>query len=101
VELDRRLVQRVLEDDLDAADPRLRAALEVIRAVTTTPDEAHQPIRAALEAGIDREALDDAIHICCTFNVIVRIADTFDFEVPREPELSRHARFVYKRGYGK
>lgn len=101
MELDPALVRRVLEDDLEATEPRLRAALEVIRAVTETSQEVKPAIRAALEARVSRQALDDVIHICCTFNVITRIADTFDFEVPHEPELSRHARFVYKRGYGR
>lgn len=103
MELERSLVERVLRDDLEALEPRLRATLEVLRAVSVDPEPAAitARVRAALLAGVGREALDDAIHICCAFNIIVRAADTFDFEVPREPELSRQARLVYKRGYGR
>ena len=36
-------------------------------------------------AGVSDEALEDAIHVCALFNVIVRIADALGFDLP-EPE---------------
>ena len=46
------------------------------------------------------EAIRDAIYICVAFNVIDRIADAFDFEVPAPDHVRNAARFLLKMGYG-
>jgi hypothetical protein len=44
-----------------------------------------------LSAGVDKDALVDAIHIAALFNMIVRLADSFDWHVPPQQELAARA----------
>lgn len=55
--------------------------------------------QAVREAGVSQAALDDAIAICFTFNVINRIADALDFDVPAGADLDRLAAMMLQRGY--
>ncbi|MCI0570864.1 MAG: hypothetical protein L0Y66_08940 [Myxococcaceae bacterium] len=54
---------------------------------------------AVLEAGVSREALEDAIHICFAFNIIDRVADALDFEIPSDSAFRAQARMLLTRGY--
>ena len=46
------------------------------------------PLRAVGLSDVD---IADVAAVCATFNVIVRIADSLEFEVPSEAELERLA----------
>ena len=54
---------------------------------------------ALREAGVTHEAADDAVMIAFVFNLIVRVADSLDFEVPSEEAFRKQARFLLKGGY--
>ena len=55
-----------------------------------------QPLR---EAGIGKQAMEDAIYICTLFNIIDRVADALNFNVP-SPEIFAHrAEVTAQRGY--
>ena len=41
-----------------------------------------------------------AVHVCAAFSAIVRVADTFDFEISTPEEFDAGARVLLKRGYG-
>lgn len=72
--------------------------LGVLRAVTrgtVTADD----MRGLLAAGLTRAQIEDALDIAWVFNVITRLADTFEFEVPTKPALDVAAKMLLKRGY--
>ena len=83
---------QVLDDWRTApVDERLRATLGFLEKLTLSPGEVGPedvaPLRAA---GVRDEAIEDAILVCTLFNVMDRIADALDFEVPeREWFLER------------
>jgi len=88
--------------DLDRApiaEP-LRATLRLLRKVTkesVTVDD----MRAVLAAGVTRPQIRDALAVCFAFNVIDRLADTFEFHVPPDPAaFGMGAKMLLsKRGY--
>jgi hypothetical protein len=54
---------------------------------------------AVLAAGVSREALIDAIHVCALFNMIVRLADAFGWDVPPPAEFAARGRVLLESGY--
>lgn len=95
------MVQAVYRDWRTApVDAKLRAMLGFLEAMTLRPrqltaDDA-APARAA---GISEAALIDAVHVGALFNMIVRLADALDFDVPAyESQLAR-AEGMLGRGY--
>jgi alkylhydroperoxidase family enzyme len=88
--------------DLDGAglDPKLRLTLEMLRKVTrdhasVTADD----FRPLLDAGVTRAQIEDALAVCYAFNVITRLADTFEFEIPSQESFAASANMLLKRGY--
>jgi alkylhydroperoxidase family enzyme len=71
--------------------PELHAALGFIEVLTLRPDElSPADAEAAYAAGVSRDALRGAATICSLFNMITRLADAFDWDVPEwEQTLSR------------
>jgi alkylhydroperoxidase family enzyme len=88
--------------DLDTApigEP-LRATLRLLRKVTrehaaVTADD----LRAVLAAGVSRAQIEDALAVGFAFNVIDRLADTFEFHVPDAASFAAGARMLLTRGY--
>ena len=91
----------VLEDASDAPiDDKLRSTLQFLENLTLTPEKVGpEDIRPMKEAGVSDGAIADAIYVCILFNIIDRIADSLDFQVPEPKEFSRAATFLLKRGY--
>ncbi len=54
---------------------------------------------AVLAAGVTREALIDAIHVCALFNMIVRLADALGWEVPPPEAFAARGRVLLESGY--
>lgn len=54
---------------------------------------------AVLATGVTREALIDAIHVCALFNMIVRLADSFGWEVPPPDAFAVRGRVLLESGY--
>ena len=87
--------------DLDTApiDERLRATLRFLRKVTreheaVTADEYGRCWRWRLAP-----AIEDALHVGFAFNVITRLADTFEFEVGSPASFDASAKALLTRGY--
>jgi alkylhydroperoxidase family enzyme len=73
-------------------DVPLRATLGFLEQLTLRPDTlTRRDAEAVFAAGVREEALVDAIHIAALFNMIVRLADSFDWHVPPEQELAARA----------
>jgi hypothetical protein len=74
-------------------DEPLRATLGFLEKLSLRPDELRaQDAEDVLGAGVSEGALIDAIHIAALFNMIVRLADSFDWYVPLDQELAAGAK---------
>jgi alkylhydroperoxidase family enzyme len=70
----------------------LRATLGFLEQLTLRPASlTTADAEAVLAVGVSRDALVDAIHVAALFNMIVRLADAFDWEVQRSDELAAGA----------
>jgi uncharacterized peroxidase-related enzyme len=77
----------------------LRATLRMLDKLTrehaVQPDDMH----AVLAAGVSRAQIEDALAVCFAFNVMNRLADTFEFFVPEDKAFEASAKFLLARGY--
>ena len=83
---DPELVRAVL-DDVESApiDERLRATLRMLATLTLTPDRfSVDDIAPVRMAGVSDEAIADAISVCALFNIIDRVADALEFNIPTD-----------------
>jgi hypothetical protein len=76
--------------------PEVHAALgfieKMVKGAVTTED-----VRACYAAGVPKDALARAAQVCVAFSMIVRLADTFQFDIP--PDFVPGAKALWKRGY--
>jgi alkylhydroperoxidase family enzyme len=95
------LTQAVFEDWRTApVSEGLRAVLGLIHKLTLAPESvAAEDIEAARRAGVRDDQIEEAVHICGAFNMIVRIADTLGFEVPDTSPGSGYGEAALLRGY--
>ena len=80
--------------------PELKATLAFLEKLTLRPDEL-QPADAeeAYAAGVSRQALRDAASVCALFSMIVRLADSFGWDVPPPERLAARAPAMLEGGY--
>ena len=92
----------VLDDYRTAPiDARLRATLAFLEKLTLAPGEVGpEDVAPMLAAGVSRPAVEEAVYVATLFNVVDRLADAFDFEVPRPEDGPRTAWILTKLGYG-
>ena len=93
---------RAVEYDWRTApvDGRVRATLGFIEKLTLRPDElARADADAVLAEGVSEEALVDAIHVAALFNMIVRLADSFGWDVPPFEAFRERAAEMLVGGY--
>jgi uncharacterized peroxidase-related enzyme len=81
-------------------EPKVRAMIAFLEKLTFSPDDVTSadiwPLR---QAGLNDDAIEDAIHVCVLFNVYDRLADSFKFEIPDEAGFAMSANMLLKRGY--
>jgi hypothetical protein len=78
----------------------MRATLGFLETMTLTPENlTSADADAVLEAGVSREALIDAIHVCALFNMIVRLADSLGWEIPPPEAFAARGRVLLESGY--
>ena len=79
---------------------RVRAALGFLEKLTLTPaDVGRADVEALHAAGLNDQAIEEAIAVAAVFNVIDRLADAFDFKLPSEKDLKLAPRFLLTLGY--
>jgi len=79
---------------------KLRAALGFVVKLTNTPDGIdYSDIASLRQAGVTDGAIIDATYICVGFNIINRIADAMDFDMPEPAIFVSGAWFMRKFGY--
>jgi hypothetical protein len=97
-------VAKVLADPATAPiSDQVRATLGLLRKVTegtrtgvaVTADD----MRAVLATGVTRTQIEDALHVAFCFNVITRLADTFQFWVGPPSSFAVSAKNLLTRGY--
>ena len=80
--------------------PQVRAALGFIEKQTLAPDELTvEDAEAAYAAGVSKQALRDAAKVSAMFNMIVRLADSFGWDVPAWDALLARAPAMLEGGY--
>ena len=68
--------------------------------MTVAPDElVPADADAVLAAGVSRQALVDAIHVCALFSMIVRLADALGWDVPPPDAFAARGRVLLEAGY--
>ena len=78
----------------------LRATLAFLRKVTREHDKVSaEDVRPLLALGITRAQIEDALNVCWAFNIIDRLADTFEFEVGPQSAFEAGAKMLLARGY--
>jgi uncharacterized peroxidase-related enzyme len=97
-----RSLGQVLGDDWGDGrfGPRVTAAARFVDALTRSPDV--PPVAecaAARAAGVDDEALLEAVYIAFVFNTINRIAHALDFGYRSERDRRRGAAILRRNGY--
>lgn len=85
--------------DVDSApiDDKLRLTLKLLRKLTTEHAISAADIRPVVAAGVTKTQLEEAFAVCFAFNVIDRLADTFEFHVPKSFGFA--AKMLLSRGY--
>lgn len=98
---DERLIQSILEDWTTAQiAEKTKLMLGFLRNLTLEPFYVGAADIALLRsAGLSDEAIEDAIHICASFNIINRLADAFGFELPSPGGLARSTEILLTQGY--
>jgi alkylhydroperoxidase family enzyme len=80
--------------------PELAAALVFLEKLTLHPEELEPAdAEAARAAGVSDAALRDAATVCSLFSMIVRLADSLDWEVPSPERLTARAPAMLEGGY--
>jgi AhpD family alkylhydroperoxidase len=97
---DGKKVSALLSDLHTAAiEEPLRATLlmldKLMRQHTVDADD----MRSVLAAGASRRQIEDALAVCFSLNVIVRLADAFGFFVPGPEAFEAGAKYLLARGY--
>lgn len=81
-------------------NPRMRSALTLLEKLTLAPEDVGPedvaPLRAA---GVDDDGIRDVIYICAYFNLMDRVADALDFEVPELKARRSAAQKLWRWGY--
>jgi alkylhydroperoxidase family enzyme len=94
-------MQPILDDYRTApiAEP-LRAMLALLETFTLEPERLDAgAVRAALAAGVTREAVRDAFYVAFLFNTYDRLADTLGWELPDPAYYAKAGQFLLEKGY--
>jgi alkylhydroperoxidase family enzyme len=94
-------MQPVLDDYRTAPiDEKLRAMLALLETFTLRHEQlCASDVRAALDAGVTREAVRDAFYVAFLFNTYDRLADTLGWELPEDRYYVKAGQFLLKKGY--
>jgi hypothetical protein len=83
-----------------AISDQLKAALELVRELTLSPEEVGgDDIRAMLNAGVSEDGVVDVVYVCFAFNLIDRVADALGFDLMDEEGYRQAAQVLLRFGY--
>lgn len=79
---------------------KMKAALALIDTFTLRPDDlGPHDIEAARSAGLTDEAIEHTFDVATMFNMIDRLADSFEFFVPDQHGFDQGAKMLLRFGY--
>ena len=79
---------------------KVRSTLGFLEKLTLCPREVGpEDVEPMRSAGVNEQAIEEAIYVCFLFNVIDRLADAFDFDIPSAEGFRRDGQVLYSRGY--
>lgn len=95
------MTQKVLGDWRNAdLDPAFVATLAFLEKLNGEPSSIGPEDAAVLKSqGLSQADIADAIYICAAFNVIGRVADALDFQLPPRQELDKVSKMLLGIGY--
>lgn len=95
------IVEAALADLATAkVSDKLRATLGMLAKVTRDhASVSADDMRALLALGVTRAQIEDALMVGWCFNVITRLADTFEFHVGPQAAFDSSAKMLLTRGY--
>jgi hypothetical protein len=94
------VVKAAIEGRLDALEPRLATTLAFLRKLTLMPwDTSAADLVPMREAGVVDAAIEEAARVCLSFNVIDRLADSFDYEMSKGRTMTVNVRLLLGLGY--
>lgn len=95
------IIEAVYADRTTApVSAEVRAALALIETFTLRPDElGPHDIETARTAGLSNGAIEHVFDVATIFNLINRLADAFEFNVPDQDRLDQDAKVVLRFGY--
>jgi alkylhydroperoxidase family enzyme len=77
---------------------KMKATLAFLEKLTLSPERiTADDARAVRAAGVAEKALARAVYICMVLNVVNRLSQTLDFEIPPDKVLARRARLSVER----
>jgi uncharacterized peroxidase-related enzyme len=86
--------------DAGTFSPRAAAAAAFLDALTRDPESmSAADVERAAAAGVDHEALAEAIYVAFFFNAMNRLADALGFEHRSDRDRRRGAQLLRRRGY--
>ena len=88
--------------DVDTApiDPKVRAMIHFLEKVTLHPEAVHEADAARVrDAGVSRQAMEDAVMVAFCFNLITRLADSFGWRIPDEQGFQASGKSLLDHGY--
>ena len=94
-------VEAVLADLATAPIPEpLKKTLVFLKKVTREHAQVSAAdVKVLLAAGVSKQQVKDALNVAWCFNVITRLADTFQFEVGPRAAFDVGAKMLLTRGY--
>jgi alkylhydroperoxidase family enzyme len=93
-------VGKVLEDWRTApVRAEVKGALGFLEKLVKEGAVGPEDVKAAYATGVTRDMLVRAVQVCTAFTMIVRLADTFKFEISTPAEFDASAKALLKRGY--
>ncbi len=79
---------------------RTKLVLGLLEKLTLEPGEVGaDDVRPLLAAGIEPEAIREALHVLFLFSTLNRWADTLDFERPLAGNYAPTGKFLFEKGY--
>jgi uncharacterized peroxidase-related enzyme len=95
------VVEAVYADRTTApVSAEVKAALALIETFTLRPDQlGPDDIETARTAGLSTAAIDHVVDVATIFNLINRLADAFEFNMPDRQRLDQNAKLVLRLGY--
>ena len=90
----------LVDGSKEPINKKLETTLKLLEKLTLRPSQVGpEDIKPLKEAGISHQAIEDAIYVCAYFNIIDRIADSLDFDIPSQEKFASMAGILLKRGY--